>query len=250
MSRLKESYGHLHPVTQVITEMTDFFVSLGFTVAQGPEVEEEWYNFDALNTPPDHPSRDMQDTFWLEPIKDRRLLRTHTSPVQIRFMEKEKPPIRVIAPGRVYRNESIDATHEAQFHQVEGLMVDEVVSLAHLKGVLEKLCRALFGTETEIRLRPSYFPFVEPGVEVDVSCFKCRKKEGVSGCSICKSSGWIEILGAGLVHPEVLRSVNLDVDRWQGLAFGVSPERVAMMKYGIDDIRLFYNSDLRVLGQF
>ncbi len=238
--------GHLHPITGIIAETEEFFSTLGFTVAQGPEKEEEFYNFDALNIPPDHPARDMQDTFWLLPLGKKQLLRTHTSPVQVRFLKKNKPPVRVIAPGRVFRNEATDATHEAQFYQVEALMVDHQVSLAHLKGVLEAYCRHIFGDQVSIRLRPSFFSFVEPGVEVDVSCFKCAGR----GCSLCKKTGWIEILGAGLVHPNVLKACDINPEEWQGFAFGLCPDRIAMIRYGIDDIRLLYSGDLRFIKQF
>ncbi|MFW5853175.1 MAG: phenylalanine--tRNA ligase subunit alpha [Patescibacteria group bacterium] len=243
---IKQDRGSLHPLTQVVTDVVDILAEMGFVVAQGPEIEKEFYNFDALNTPADHPSRDMQDTFWLDPVSLGLLLRTHTSAVQVRYMEKNKPPLKVMAPGRVYRNESTDATHEAQFYQVEGLLIDKEVSLAQLKGVLMEFSHKLFGPDTDIRLRPSYFAFVEPGLEVDVSCFICKGK----GCGLCKKTGWIEILGAGLVHPFVLRSGGIDSDKWQGLAFGLGVDRVAMLKYGINDIRELYNGDLRFINQF
>ena len=205
--------GHLHPLTHIITEVTDIFQELGFSVAAGPEMESTFFNFDALNVPKDHPSRDMQDTFF---INDETVMRTHTSPVQVRYMNDNKPPIRIIVPGKVFRNEATDATHEAQFHQIEGLYVDKEVNLGHLKGVLEEFLHKFFGKEVGIRLRPGFFPFVEPGVEVDMLCFKC----GGDGCGVCKKSGWIEILGAGLVHPNVLDSVGVDSKQWQGFAFG------------------------------
>lgn len=242
----KQEKGHLHPLTHVIRHMVGIFRELGFQVAEGPEIETEHYNFDALNIPKDHPARDMWDTFWLKPQNAGRLLRTHTSPVQIRYMEKHKPPIRIVVPGKAFRYEATDATHEAQFYQLEGLLIDKNISLAHLKGVLGKFFEGLFGKHTAVRLRPSYFPFVEPGVEVDVSCFKC----GGNGCGLCKESGWIEIMGAGMVHPNVLRGVGIDEREWQGFAFGIGIDRVAMLKYGIDDIRLLYQGDLRLVNQF
>ena len=238
--------GHLHPLTIVIDEITNFFLKWGFSITRGPEREDEWHNFDALNVPADHPARDMQDTFWLLPLKERKLLRTHTSPVQIRYMKVNKPPFRIISPGRVFRNEATDATHEAQFCQVEGLMMDKEVTLANLKGILEEFCKEIFGPRTNIRIRPSFFPFVEPGLEVDVSCFKCLGQ----GCPLCKNSGWIEIMGAGLVHPNVLKAVKIDSNAWRGFAFGLGPDRIAMIKYGLDDVRLFYGGDLRFNEQF
>ena len=218
---------------------------MGFGVVSGPEVETEYYNFDALNVPKDHPARDMQDTFWLD--VPGLLLRTQTSPVQIRYMEKHKPPFRMIAPGKVFRNEATDATHEAQFYQLEGLMIGKDVSLANLKAILEVFYRNLLDDQKlKIRFRPSYFPFVEPGVETDLTCFKCRGK----GCAVCKKTGWIEVMGAGMVHPKVLENVGIDSRQWQGFAFGGGLDRIAMIKYGIDDIRLLYNGDLRFLKQF
>jgi len=227
---------------------------LGFEMKEGPLVETDHYNFQALNIPPEHPARDMQDTFYLEGTRLARdagkaetlLLRTHTSPVQVRVMESQKPPIRILCPGRVFRHEAVDAGHSAVFHQVEGLYIDRKVSMADLKGTLKLFLQGLFGSETQMRFRPSYFPFVEPGAEVDVSCVLCAGK----GCSVCKQSGWLELLGAGLVHPYVLKSAGLDPEEWSGFAFGVGVERVAMLKYGIDDIRLFYENDVRFLQQF
>lgn len=237
--------GHLHPLTQLIEKACDIFASMGFSVADGPEVETEFYNFDALNIPKDHPARDMQDTFWLD--VPGLLMRTHTSSVQIRYMEKHQPPFRIIAPGRVFRNEATDATHEAQFSQVEGLMIGKDVSLANLKAILETFFRQLLANQKlVIRFRSSYFAFVEPGVEVDLTCFKCDGKK----CSICKHSGWIEVVGAGMVHPNVLKAVKIDPREWQGFAFGLGLDRIAMIKYGIDDIRLLYNGDMRFLKQF
>lgn len=240
--------GHMHPLSQVITETTNIFRDLGFVVADGPELEDSFHNFDALNIPEDHPARDMQDTFWLKPLASKKLLRTHTSSVQVRYMEKHKDnlPLKIMVPGRVFRNEATDATHEAQFFQIEGLYIDKNVSVAHLKGVLEYFFKNYYGPETKIRLRPSFFAFVEPGFEVDVSCFKC----GGIGCPLCKKTGWIEVLGAGLVHPNVLRAVGIDPKKWQGLAFGGGIDRLAMLKYGVDDIRNFYAGDLRFVNQF
>jgi len=250
--------GHLHPLTQVINEAAAIFGELGFSVASGPEIETEHYNFDILNMPPNHPARDMWDTFWLKENPLGELLRTHTSPVQARYMEKHKPPIRIISPGKVFRYEATDATHEAQFYQIEGLMIDETTTLAHLKGTLEFFFTKFFGKKTSIRFRPSYFPFVEPGVEVDVSCFKCSPAKILSqdlggqgkGCSLCKGSGFIEIMGAGMVHPYVLNQAGIDPRKYQGFAFGTGVDRLAMLKYGIDDVRLFYHGDLRLVNQF
>lgn len=240
--------GGLHPTIRVMEDMVDIFSEMGFQLAAGPEVETDWYNFGALNFPDDHPARDMQDTFFVEPHalgpRDDLVLRTHTSPVQIRTMLKEGAPLRVIAPGRVYRCDS-DATHSPSFHQIEGLMVDEGVSMAHLKGVLQSFINGMFGRR-EARFRPSFFPFVEPGVEVDMRCVFC---EG-SGCRTCKQTGWIEILGAGMVHPAVLESGNIDPERYTGFAFGLGVDRVAMLRYRIDDLGHLFRSDLRVLGQF
>lgn len=232
--------GHLHPITSVIREICLIFDKLGFSVVGGPELETEFYNFDALNVPKDHPARDMQDTFWIKTKagEDKKVLRTHTSPVQVRFMErmaKEGPkPFKIIVPGKVYRNEATDATHEAQFYQVEGLYVNERVSLAELKGVLEHMMKALFGDDVEIRFRPSFFPFTEPSVEVDMR-WKGR---------------WLEMGGAGLVNPKVLESAGLDSKKWQGFAFGFGIDRIAMLKYGYDDVRLSYTGDLRFINQF
>ncbi len=245
---MQEEKGHYHPLTIVTRDLERIFRSMGFTVADGPEVESERNNFDLLNIPADHPARDMWDTFWLKELwnGEKGLLRTHTSPVQVRYMQDHAAPIRIIAPGKTYRYEATDATHEAQFYQIEGLMIDKGISLAHLKGALKKFFDAFFGTESSVRFRPSYFPFVEPGVEVDVSCFKC----GGKGCGLCKQTGWIEIMGAGMVHPKVLLNVGIDPRVYQGFAFGTGVERLAMMKYGIDDIRVLHNGDLRVVNQF
>ena len=235
--------GSLHPVTQVQTELEDLFSSLGFAVLDGPEVETEYHNFDALNIPATHPARDMQDTFWLT---DGNLLRTHTSPVQVRGMERLGPPLRMIAPGRVFRNEEVDASHEHTFYQVEGMMVDRNVSVAHMLYFMKTLLSAIFRREVIVRLRPGYFPFVEPGFELDIQCLIC----GGPGCAVCKQSGWVELMPCGLVHPNVLRMSGIDPDEWGGFAFGLGLTRLAMMRYGIDDIRLFESGDLRFLRQF
>jgi len=235
--------GSLHPVTQVQREIEDLFTSLGFAVQDGPEVETEYHNFDALNIPPTHPARDMQDTFWLT---DGHLLRTHTSPVQVRAMERLGPPLRMIAPGRVFRNEEVDASHEHTFYQVEGMMVDRDVSVAHMIYFMKTMLSAIFHREVIVRLRPGFFPFVEPGFELDIKCLIC----GGSGCSVCKQSGWVELMPCGLVHPNVLRMSGINPDEWSGFAFGLGLTRLAMMRYGIDDIRLFESGDLRFLRQF
>ncbi len=234
--------GTLHPITQVLSEVEDIFLSLGFEIAEGPEVELDHYNFTALNIPPEHPARDMQDTFYID---KEILLRTHTSPVQIRVMEKQSPPLRVIAPGAVYRRDS-DLTHTPMFHQIEGFMVDKAVSFADLKGVLTYFLRNLFGEKTGIRFRPSFFPFTEPSAEVDIECVMC----GGRGCRVCKESGWLEILGCGMIHPEVFRAVGYDPEEFTGFAFGLGIERITMLLYGIDDIRLFFENDMRFLSQF
>lgn len=242
--------GRLHPITQILDEICHIFQDMGFQVVEGPEVEWEHYNFEALNMPADHPARDMFATLWIDletEAGDRpMLLRTHTSPVQIRVMEKSPPPIRIIAPGRVYRYEATDATHEWMFYQVEGLAVDRNITLADLKGTLLELARRLFGKERKCRFRCDYFPFVEPGVEVAIDCFVC----GGAGCRLCGNSGWIEIIGAGMVHPEVLRRVGIDPEVYSGFAFGMGVERIPILRYGIDDIRLFYSNDVRFLRQF
>jgi len=235
--------GSLHPVTQVQRDLEQLFISMGFAVLDGPEVETEYYNFDALNIPGDHPARDMQDTFWL---KDGRLLRTHTSPVQIRGLETLGPPLKMIAPGRVFRNEEVDASHEHTFYQLEGMMVDRDVSVANLIYFMKTLLSAIFHREVTVRLRPGFFPFVEPGFELDIQCLIC----GGTGCPVCKHSGWVELLPCGLVHPAVLRAGGADPEQWGGFAFGLGLTRLAMMRYGIDDIRLFTSGDLRFLRQF
>lgn len=235
--------GALHPVTQIQKELEDLFTSMGFAILSGPEVEKEYYNFDALNIPADHPARDAQDTFWLE---GGYLLRTHTSPVQVRGMERLGPPLRMIAPGRVFRNEEVDPSHEHTFYQLEGMMVDREVSIAHMLFFMKTLLREIFGREVIVRLRPGYFPFVEPGFELDIHCLICDGK----GCPVCKQSGWVELLPCGLVHPNVLRYGGIDPEEWNGFAFGLGLTRLAMMRYGIDDIRLLQSGDLRFLNQF
>jgi phenylalanyl-tRNA synthetase alpha chain len=235
--------GSLHPLTQIQAEIEDLFVSLGFTVLDGPEVETEFNNFDALNIPPDHPARDMQDTFWLS---NGHLLRTHTSPVQVRGMKKLGPPLRMIAPGRVFRNEEVDASHEHTFYQLEGMMVDKDVSVAHLIYFMKTLLSAIFKRDVTVRLRPGYFPFVEPGFELDIQCLIC---DG-AGCPVCKHSGWVELLPCGLVHPNVLRLGGIDPEVYSGFAFGLGLTRLVMMRYAIDDIRQLQGGDLRFLNQF
>ncbi len=234
--------GVLHPLTQVTGAVCDIFARMGFSVAEGPEVETDYYNFEALNVPKYHPARDMQDTFY---VSDNIVLRTQTSPMQIRVMEKQAPPVAVVAPGKVYRCDS-DLTHTPMFHQVEGLLVDRDVSFADLKGTLTAFVHEMFDPQTALRFRPSFFPFTEPSAEVDIVCVMCRG----AGCRVCGRSGWLEILGAGMVHPNVFRSVGYDSPQVSGFAFGMGVERIAMLKYGIDDIRKFYNNDLRFLGQF
>ncbi len=235
--------GHTHPLTLVQHDMEDIFLGMGFTIAEGPEVEYDYYNFQALNIPENHPARDTQDTFY---ITEKVLLRSQTSPVQVHVMEEQRPPIRIISPGRVYRSDAVDATHSPLFHQLEGLVVDKGITMADLKGVLAAFAKTCFGPETRIRFRPHHFPFTEPSAEVDVSCFAC----GGKGCRLCKGEGWIEILGAGMVHPNVLRNCNIDPDEYSGFAFGFGIERIAMLKYHIDDMRLLYENDVRFLSQF
>lgn len=239
------SVGNAHPLTSVIEEIEDLFIGMGFSIAEGPEVEMDYYNFEALNLPKNHPARDMQDSFY---ITEDLLLRTHTSPVQARTMEKHEGqgPVKVICPGKVYRRDTDDATHSHQFMQIEGLVVDKHIRLSDLKGMLETFAKKLFGDDRKIRLRPSFFPFTEPSVEMDISCFHCSG----DGCSVCKQTGWIEILGAGMVHPNVLEMSGFDSNVYTGFAFGMGPERIAMLKYGIDDIRHFYTNDTRFLKQF
>ena len=242
---MKEQKGHIHPINRVYDELVTVFSNMGFEVALDRELEDEFHNFDALNIPKHHPSRDMQDTFWIKGY-DKKLLRTHTSPVQIRYMENHQPPFKIISPGKVFRNEATDRTHEAQFHQLEGLVIGEGVSIGHLKKALNTFLKDLFGDKAEIRLRPGFFPFVEPGVEIDMVCVRCSGK----GCPSCAHNGWIEILGAGMVHPNVLLAAGIDPKKYSGFAFGVGIDRLAMLKYGIDDIRHLYNGDLRLVNQF
>ncbi len=234
--------GHLHPITQTTQRASEIFLRLGFEIAEGPNVELDYYNFEALNIPKDHPARDMQDTFY---ISDDVVLRTHTSPIQIRVMEKQSPPVRVIAPGAVYRVDS-DISHTPMFHQIEGLMVEENISFGDLKGILTTFVHQMFDEKTSLRFRPSFFPFTEPSAEVDIQCVMCRGK----GCRVCSHTGWLEVLGSGMVHPAVFEMVNYDTDRYTGFAFGMGMERIAMLKYGIDDIRKFYENDIRFLQQF
>src|SRR3989339_334244 len=234
--------GTLHPVTQVREEICRIFAGLGFSVVEGPEVELDYYNFEALNIPKDHPARDMQDTFYVD---ENIVLRTHTSPVQVRTMEKSRPPVRILSPGRVYRRDS-DVSHTPMFHQIEGLLVDEGITLGDLKGGLTVFLKQMFGGETALRFRPSFFPFTEPSAEVDIRCVMC----GGRGCRVCKQSGWLEILGAGMVDPEVFKNVGYDSEKFTGFAFGLGLERIAMLKFGISDIRLFFENDLRFLEQF
>lgn len=236
-------YGSLHPLMKIRNEIRDIFLSIGFSVSYGPDIETDYYNFEALNMPQFHPARDMQDTFY---ITSNYLLRTHTSPVQIRVMEQQRPPIRCIMPGRVYRNEEISARSYCLFHQVEGLYIDKNVSFADLKGTLLYFARSFFDKNTKLKIRPSFFPFTEPSVEIDIECFLCKGK----GCSICKHSGWLEILGAGMVHPNVLKAGRIDSYHYSGFAFGMGIERIALLKYGIEDIRYFYENDVRFLKQF
>ncbi|MCF6515132.1 phenylalanine--tRNA ligase subunit alpha [Lactobacillus sp. S2-2] len=238
--------GHPHVIQQIVDQIDDLFLGMGYEVLSGPEVEEDVYNFEMMNLPKDHPARDMQDTFY---ITDEILMRTQTSPMQARTLEKHdfsKGPLKMISPGLVYRRDTDDPTHSHQFHQVEGIVIDENITMADLKGTLEVMIEELFGDKFDVRLRPSYFPFTEPSVEVDITCFKCMGK----GCSVCKGSGWIEVLGAGMVHPNVLKMAGVDANEYGGFAFGLGPDRFAMLKYGVTDIRDFYLNDLRFLSQF
>jgi len=247
--------GHLHSLTQVRREVENIFKSMGFSVIEGPQVENEWYNFDALNVPPDHPARDMWDTFWLKgnqrsqipnPKSQKLLLRTHTSPVQVRYMEKNNPPLRIIVPGRVFRHEATDASHEVNFYHIEGLMVDKDISVANFKAIIQEFFKRFFRKSIKIRLIPSYFPFTEPSFEVHMTCLTC----GGKGCSACQETGWMEMMGAGMVHPQIFKAAGLVPKDWQGFAFGMGLDRLAMMRYKIGDIRLFYSGDLRFLNQF
>ena len=235
--------GHKHPLSIVLDEVKEIFLGMGFEVATGPEVEWDYYNFEALNIPPDHPARDTQDTFY---INENIVLRTQTSPVQVRVMEKQKPPIRIISPGRVYRSDAVDATHSPLFHQIEGLVVDKGITFADLKGTLETFVKRLYGEDSVVRFRPHHFPFTEPSAEVDVQCFNCHGE----GCRLCKGEGWIEILGCGMVHPKVLSNCDIDPEIYSGFALGMGLERVVMRRYNIDDLRLFYENDVRFLKQF
>ncbi|RST76331.1 phenylalanine--tRNA ligase subunit alpha [Siminovitchia acidinfaciens] len=239
------STGNRHPLTKIIEEIEDLFIGMGYKIAEGPEVEHDYYNFEALNLPKGHPARDMQDSFY---ITEEILMRTHTSPVQARTMEKHegKGPVKIICPGKVYRRDNDDATHSHQFMQIEGLVIDENITMGDLKGTLEVFAKKIFGADREIRLRPSFFPFTEPSVEMDISCKICHG----DGCRVCKQTGWIEVLGAGMVHPNVLEMAGFDPKRYTGFAFGMGPDRIAMLKYGIDDIRHFYTNDIRFLKQF
>ncbi len=239
----KHVLGNKHPLSIVLDDIKEIFVGMGFDIVDGPEVEYDYYNFEALNIPKNHPARDTQDTFY---INENIVLRTQTSPVQIRVMEKQKPPIRIISPGRVYRSDSVDATHSPLFHQIEGLVVDKGITFADLKGTLETFVKRLYGEDSVVRFRPHHFPFTEPSAEVDVQCFNCRGE----GCRLCKNEGWIEILGCGMVHPKVLANCNIDPEVYTGFALGLGLERVAMRRYNIDDMRLFYDNDVRFLSQF
>ncbi len=239
----KKKLGSMHPITRINKEIEEIFIGLGYEIADGPEVEFAMYNFDKLNTPEDHPARDSQDTFY---INDSIVLRSQTSPVQARVMETKKPPIKIICPGAVYRSDSVDATHSPVFHQMEGLVIDKNITMADLKGTLEKFAKTCLGEKTKLRFRPHHFPFTEPSAEVDVSCFVC----GGKGCKTCKGEGWIELLGCGMVHPNVLRNCGIDPEEYSGFAFGFGVERIAMAKFGIDDLRLLYENDIRFLKQF
>ena len=243
MPATTQKMGHVHPLTLVQRDLEDIFIGLGFSIVEGPEVEYDYYNFQALNIPLDHPARDTQDTFY---ITEKILLRTQTSSVQAHTMEMQKPPIRVISPGRVYRSDAMDATHSPLFHQLEGLVIDKGITMGDLKGTLDVFAKSEFGSNTRTRLRPHHFPFTEPSAEVDISCFVC----GGKGCRLCKNEGWIEILGAGMVHPNVLRMGDIDPETYSGFAFGMGVERIAMLKYHIDDIRHLYENDVRFLSQF
>jgi len=252
----KQEKGHIHPMTQFINRANAIFYEMGFTLVDGPELETEHYNFDALNVPKDHPARDMQDTFWIKQKEgeiERKLMRTQTSAVQIRYMQGRQPPFKMICFGKVFRNEATDATHEMVFHQLEGLMIDKDVTMEDLKSTLNIFFDKFFERNIDVRFRPSFFPFVEPGMEVDISCFKCNGgkdlKAGES-CSVCKGTGWVEVAGAGMVHPKVLSGVDVDPKKWRGFAFGMGVDRIIMLKYGIDDIRLLYSGDLRLVNQF
>ena len=239
----RSEMGKKHPLDAVLDEIKEIFLGMGFDIAEGPEVERDYYNFEALNIPKDHPARDTQDTFY---INENILLRTQTSPVQVRVMEKQKPPIRIISPGRVYRSDAVDATHSPVFHQIEGLVVDKGVTMGDLKGTLADFAKRLYGPDAKVRFRPHHFPFTEPSAEMDTMCFSC----GGKGCSLCKGEGWIEILGCGMVHPKVLENCNIDPEEYSGFAFGMGLERLVMRRFNIDDLRLFFENDQRFLNQF
>ena len=245
MPGIAQDVGRLHPITQVIDEICNIFMQMGFSVVEGPEIETEYNNFTGLNIPLEHPSRDVFDTFYLK-NKDKLLLRSHTSPVQIRAMKSYKPPLAIVVPGRVYRPDAVDASHSFMFHQIEGFMVDTDIRFSDLKGVLEVFAKGVFGQDIKMRFRPHFFPFTEPSAEVDISCIICKGK----GCSVCGRKGWLEILGAGMIHPNVFKHVGYEPKIYTGFAFGMGVERIAMLKYGIDDIRLFFENDLRFLKQF
>jgi len=248
MPGIVQALGRLHPITQVIDEICAVFTRMGFSVVEGPEIESEYNNFTGLNIPLEHPSRDAFDTFYInrKPKEESSLLRSHTSPVQIRAMKARKPPLAVVVPGRVYRPDAVDASHSFMFHQVEGFMVDEDIKFSDLKGVLEAFAKAIFGRDIKMRFRPHFFPFTEPSAEVDISCFICKGK----GCSVCGRKGWLEVLGSGMIHPNVFKHVGYNPNKYTGFAFGMGVERIAMLKYGINDIRLFFENDLRFLKQF
>lgn len=243
----RRKLGHRHPITSVMDEMTDFFIGLGFTIAEGPHIETDYHNFEALNVPKNHSTRDEQDTFY---INEQFVLRTHTSPVQVRVMEQTQPPIRIIAPGKTFRSDDIDATHTPVFHQMEGLVVDKGITLGDLKGMLELLAKRFFGEHTQIRFRPSYFPFTEPSAEVDATCHACGGKVPESGCRVCKDSGWVELWGCGMVHPNVLKMSGIDPSVYTGYAFGLGVDRITSLLYGITDPRLYFENDMQFLSQF
>ena len=245
MPGIAQELGRLHPITQIIDEISAIFKRMGFSVVEGPEIETEYNNFTGLNIPLEHPSRDAFDTFYLKDY-DKLLLRSHTSPVQVRAMKSRKPPLAIVVPGRVYRPDAVDASHLFMFHQIEGFMVDEKITLADLKGILESFAKAVFGQDIKMRFRPHFFPFTEPSAEVDISCIICKGR----GCSVCGRKGWLEILGSGMIHPNVFKHVGYDPKKYTGFAFGMGVERIAMLKYGINDIRLFFENDLRFLKQF
>jgi phenylalanyl-tRNA synthetase alpha chain len=245
MPGIAKSLGRLHPITQVTDEICGIFNRLGFSIVSGPEIETEYNNFTGLNIPLEHPSREAFDTFYLKNYS-KLLLRSHTSPVQVRVMKERKPPLAIVVPGRVYRPDAVDASHSFMFHQIEGFMVDSGITFSDLKGVLEKFAKAVFGNDIKMRFRPHFFPFTEPSAEVDISCIICKGK----GCSVCGQKGWLEILGSGMIHPNVFKQVGIDCKKYTGFAFGMGVERIAMLKYGINDIRLFFENDLRFLGQF